>query len=235
MGYDRNLTIFSPAGRLFQVEYALEAVKRAPTVVGVRTRKAVVLAAYKQLSPLEESGLSHQVSKITDMIGLGASGISSDSRILLDYARMEAQANLMLYDEPVEVETLTRKLATLKQLYTQKAGVRPFGASLLVAGIDQDGGKLFQTDPSGAYWGFKAVAIGNGAVLAKNELESHYTNQLNLDQATQLAVKALDRASRRELTSSNVDMATISQDQLFKKASYNEIKGILQSLQKRRS
>ena len=134
----------------------------------------------------------------------------------------------------MEVETLTRKLSNLKQIYTQKAGVRPFGVSLLVAGIDQDGSQLFQTDPSGSYWGYKAVAIGNGAVLAKDELESNYNNQLSMEQAAKLALKALKRASRKELTTLDVDMATISKDNPYKKASNTEVEGILLNLQKRR-
>lgn len=160
-GYDRAITIFSPEGELYQVRYAGEAVKRGWATIGIKCADGVVLAAEKRkVSALIDLNSIEKVYMIDDHIGIAASGLLSDARVLIEYARQEAQTHKLLYDEPIDVELLTRRISDLKQMHTQYGGVRPFGAALIVGGVDKHGPRLFQTDPGGIYFGFYAVAMG---------------------------------------------------------------------------
>ncbi|MEM4699491.1 MAG: archaeal proteasome endopeptidase complex subunit alpha, partial [Candidatus Nezhaarchaeales archaeon] len=164
LGYDRAITVFSPDGRLFQVEYALEAVRRGWTTLGVKCVEGVVLAVEKKkILPLVDPSSMEKIWKIDEHVGVAYAGLASDGRVLIDRARVEAQINRLIYDEPIDIEMLTRRISDLKQLYTQHAGVRPFGVSFLIAGVDKTGPKLFMTEPSGAYAGYYATAIGAGS------------------------------------------------------------------------
>ncbi|MHA1595957.1 MAG: archaeal proteasome endopeptidase complex subunit alpha [Candidatus Baldrarchaeia archaeon] len=206
-GYDRAITIFSPDGRLFQVEYAMEAVKKGATAVGVKCKDGVVLSVEKKLLPLQEPMNVTKVFQIDEHVGVAIAGLTADARILIHYARLEAQLNRLNYDEPISVELLAKRIGDIKQLYTQHAGVRPFGVSLLIAGVDDKGPRLFMTDPSGTFWEFKAVAMGAGAQAAMELLEKEYRDDLSLDDAVMLALKALRKAMNGEIDSKKVEMA----------------------------
>ncbi|MBC7120688.1 MAG: archaeal proteasome endopeptidase complex subunit alpha [Candidatus Methanosuratus sp.] len=210
MGYDRAITIFSPDGRLFQVEYALEAVRRGWTAIGIRCRNGVILAVEKKrISPLIDPASMEKILKIDEHVGATFAGLSSDARILVERARQEAQINRMLYDEIIDVEVLTKKVSEVKQIYTQHAGVRPFGVALLIAGIDRFGPRLFMTEPSGAYAGYYAVAIGAGSQTATEFFEKNYQPDLEIDDAIMLALKALSSIVEGGLDSAKVEMAIL--------------------------
>jgi proteasome alpha subunit len=210
MGYDRAITIFSPDGRLFQVEYALEAVRRGWTALGIRCTDGVVLAVEKKkISPLIDPSSMEKILKVDDHVGATFAGLSSDARILVDRARQEAQINRMLYDETIDVEVLTKKVTEVKQIYTQHAGVRPFGVALLIAGVDKFGARLFMTEPSGAYAGYFAVAIGAGNQSVTEFFEKNYQQDISVDSAITLALKALATVVEGGLDPSRIEMAIL--------------------------
>lgn len=213
MGYDRAITIFSPDGRLFQVEYALEAVRRGWTALGVRCVDGVVIAVEKKkISPLIDPSSMEKILKIDEHVGATFAGLSSDARILIESARQEAQINRLLYDEMIDIEVLTKRISSIKQLYTQHAGVRPFGVSLLIAGVDKFGPRLFMTEPSGAYAGYYAVAIGAGSQTVTEFFEKNYTMNINLENAINLALRALSLVIEGGLDPTRVEMAIARKD-----------------------
>ncbi|MDH5806485.1 MAG: archaeal proteasome endopeptidase complex subunit alpha [Candidatus Methanomethylicaceae archaeon] len=213
MGYDRAITIFSPDGRLFQVEYALEAVRRGWTALGIRCVDGVVIAVEKKkISPLIDPSSMEKILKIDEHVGATFAGLSSDARILIENARQEAQINRLLYDELIDIEVLTKKISSIKQLYTQHAGVRPFGVSLLIAGVDKFGPRLFMTEPSGAYAGYYAVSIGAGSQSVTEFFEKNYNSNINLEDAINLALKALSLVIEGGLDSTRVEMAIARKD-----------------------
>ncbi len=231
MGYDRAITIFSPDGRLFQVEYAIEAVRRGTTAIGVKTSEGVVLAVEKRVMNLQDPESVEKIFVIDQHVGAAIAGLTADARILINQARIEAQINRLTYDEIISIETLTKKICDLKQLYTQHAGVRPFGVSLLIAGVDADGPKLFMTDPSGAYWGYKAQAIGAGAQTVKEILEKEYNENLTLNDSIKLSLKALKQVIEAEFAFNKLEIAVAkTDDRLFKILELEEVKSYIESL-----
>jgi proteasome alpha subunit len=192
--YDRAITVFSPDGRLFQVEYAMELVNRGATILGIRCSEGVVIGAEENVEPLEEEEYSWKIFKIDEHVAAAIVGLSSDARILIDQARVYAQSNRLTYDEPVDVEVITKRICDIKQLYTQHAGVRPFGVSIIFAGVDKTGTRVFGTHPSGTYRGFKATAQGAGRETVAGILKEEYKENMNLEETKKLAVKCLAKA-----------------------------------------
>jgi len=193
--YDRAITVFSPDGRLFQVEYALETVNRGATILGVTCSEGVVLGAEEKIeTKLQDPNFTWKLYEIDDHFGAAVVGLGSDARILIDQARVYSQSNRLMYDEPVDVEVITKRIGDIKQLYTQHAGVRPFGVSIIFGGVDKTGNKLFSTDPSGSYRGYKAVAVGIGRETVEGILKAEYKEDSTLDSAIKLAVKCLTKA-----------------------------------------
>jgi len=193
--YDRAITVFSPDGRLFQVEYALETVNRGATILGLICSEGIVLGAEEKIeSKLQDPSFTWKLYEIDDHLGAAVVGLGSDARILIDQARVSSQSNRLMYDEPIDVEIMTKRIGDIKQLYTQHAGVRPFGVSIIFGGVDKTGNKLFSTDPSGSYRGYKAVAVGIGRETVENILKAEYKEDLTLDSAIKLAVKCLVKA-----------------------------------------
>ena len=211
--YDRGITIFSPDGRLYQVEYAREAVKRGTASVGVRTPDGVVLAADKRSrSPLMEPTSVEKIHKADDHAGIASAGHVADARQLIDFARRQAQVNRLRYGEPVGVETLTKNITDHIQQYTQVGGARPFGVALLVGGVENGDPRLYETDPSGTPYEWKAVSIGADRSDIQEHLEEHYHDELGLDDGLGLALRAIASANDDELEASGVDVATIDAD-----------------------
>ena len=224
MGYDRAITVFSPDGRLFQVEYAREAVKRGATAIGVKTVSGVVLSADRRVaSRLLEADTIEKIYKIDEHICAATSGLVADARILIDRARLEAQINRLTYDEPITVKELARKICDFKQQYTQYGGVRPFGVSLLIAGVD-DVPKLYETDPSGALLEYKATAIGSGRNAVMEYFEKEYREDMSLDDMIIHSLVAMGKAIESELTVNGVEIGLISvDDKKFKELKPSEI------------
>ncbi|WP_297071717.1 archaeal proteasome endopeptidase complex subunit alpha [Thermococcus sp.] len=208
-GYDRAITVFSPDGRLFQVNYAREAVKRGATAVGVKWADGVVLAVEKRItSKLIEPSSYEKIFQIDDHIAAAPSGIIADARVLVDRARVEAQVYRLTYGEPVPLNVLVKKICDLKQAHTQYGGVRPFGAALLMAGVNERP-ELYETDPSGAYFEWKAVAIGSGRNTAMAIFEEHYSDDINLEGAAKLAILALAKTIE-EPSADGIEVAYIT-------------------------
>ncbi|MEM0100598.1 MAG: archaeal proteasome endopeptidase complex subunit alpha [Desulfurococcaceae archaeon] len=190
--YDRAITIFSPDGRIYQVEYAFEAVRRGWTTLGLKTKTAIVIAAEKRkISPLQDEKSVQKVFKIDDHIGASYAGMAGDGRILLDYAIQKALIHRFYYDEPIPVEYLAKLVCDVKQLYTQHAGVRPFGVSIIFAGIDDRGPQVYMTEPSGRYVGYYVAAIGEKSNTILEYLEKNYKHDVDPKESIKLAIEAV--------------------------------------------
>ena len=224
-GYDRAITIFAPDGRLYQVEYANEAVRRGTPAIGVKSPDGVVLVVQRRLSSkLEDSRFVHKIFKVDDHIGVAISGLHADARRLIDYARVVAQWNRLNFGEPILIAALTKQIGDLEQYYTQHAFARPFGVAMLIGGVD-DAPRLYSTGASGSYWGWRATAIGSGAEDAQAFLEKNYKKDLSLDDAIILAIKALRVAYKDKLNPDLMEISVIgTQDKEYKTLEPNEIK-----------
>ncbi|AAV46124.1 MULTISPECIES: archaeal proteasome endopeptidase complex subunit alpha [Haloarcula] len=208
--YDRGITIFSPDGRLYQVEYAREAVKRGTASIGVRTSDGVVLAVDKRIrSPLMERSSVEKIHKADDHIGIASAGHVADARQLIDFARRQAQVNQLRYGEPVGVETLTKEITDYIQQYTQVGGARPFGVALIIGGIVNGEPRLFETDPSGTPYEWKALAVGADRGDIRDYLEEHYDEGMDLDEGVDLALAALASVNDDELSPEGIGVATV--------------------------
>ncbi|MEM2905534.1 MAG: archaeal proteasome endopeptidase complex subunit alpha [Candidatus Bathyarchaeia archaeon] len=230
--YDRVITIFSPEGRLFQVEYAVEAVKRGATVLGVVSKEGVVLAAEEKApSKLQDPVFSWKIFQIDEHLGVAIVGLGADARVLIDQARLFAQSNRLTYDEPIDTEVLARRIADIKQIYTQHSGVRPFGVAMLFGGIDKDGPKLFVTLPGGDYWGYKAYALGAGSDAAVELLEAKHRDDMSLDEAIMLSLECLAKTVEGKLDARRVKMAVIgAADKRFRRLTDDEVNGYISKL-----
>ncbi len=218
MAYDRAITVFSPDGRLFQVEYAREAVKRGTTTVGLKFNKGVALIIDKRVtSRLIEADSIEKIFQIDEHIGCATSGLVADARVLVDYARITAQINKITYGEKIFVETLVKKVCDFKQNYTQYGGVRPFGTALLVAGVDACGTHLFETDPSGALVAYKAGSIGAGRNTVMDFLEENYKDNLDMDKVIMLGLEALQRASEEGISPEAIEIGVVAEGETFRK------------------
>lgn len=233
MGYDRAITIFSPDGKLYQVEYAFEAVRRGWTTLGIRTKYVVVLAVEKRkLNPLLDVNSLEKIFAVDDHIGATFAGFASDGRVLIDTARILAIRHRLLYDEPITVDYLAKMIADIKQAYTQHAGVRPFGVALILAGIDSRGTRLIMTEPGGQVTPYFAVAIGSGGQAASDFLEKNYKYDLDLDDTIILSLKALASAVEGKLTPENIEIGYITvEEKKFHKLSREEIEKYMSKLE----
>jgi len=208
-GYDRAITIFSPDGRLYQVEYAIETVRRGTLAIGVKVKEGVVLAVEEKTRKLQNPNISQKIFQVDDHICIAAAGYVPDARIQVDYSRVSAQTNRLIYDEPVEVEAIAKRIGDLNQQYTQYAGVRPFGVSLIIAGVDRNGAMLFSTDPSGTYLGYNGVAIGAGSDQVTEYLEKRYDSDMSLEDACILAIECVYMVSEDKVGTKHIKMALI--------------------------
>jgi proteasome alpha subunit len=235
-GYDRAITIFSPDGRLYQVEYALETVRRGSLAVGVRTDEGVVLAVEERGRKLQSGESVVKMFQIDDHIGAVGAGYIPDARIQVDNARVIAQSNRLVYDEPVDIETVAKRIADLNQQYTQYAGVRPFGVSLIISGVDENRGPVvFLTDPTGAYLGFDAIAIGAGSDQVNEYLEKNYDTGISLEQGVTLAIECIylvseDKTGVYHIKTAVVDakskkMRRLTEDEISKYAAGAKTRG----------
>ncbi len=210
--YDRAITVFSPDGRLFQVEYAREAVKTGSTSIGIVCSDGIVLLAHKRVSsPLLIGGSTEKIFNIDSHIAASSSGLVADARKLVDYARVEAQKHRLTFDEEIPIELLAKHVGDHIQFYTQYGGARPYGVSFLIAGLD-GGMRLFETDPSGALFEYKATAIGSGKKAVEELLEKEYKDGMTLEDGVKLGIKALKKVVEDKITPSLVDIALIRAD-----------------------
>lgn len=210
--YDRAITVFSPDGRLFQVEYAREAVKTGSTSIGMVCSDGVVLVAHKRISSVLLVSKSHEkIFQIDKHIAASSSGLVADARKLIDFARLEAQKHRLTYGEPIPTDVLSKRVGDHIQFFTQYAGVRPYGVSLLIAGVDGSS-RLFETDPSGALFEYKATAIGSGKKQVEEFFEKEYKDGLKLEEGIKLSLKALKKVVDEKLSPELVGISVISRD-----------------------
>jgi len=210
--YDRAITIFSPDGRLYQVEYAREAVKRGTASIGLTTADGVVLGAYKRVpNELMEAENVEKIFQIDEHIGAASSGHVTDARKLIDILRREAQVNRASYQEPIGVETVVRRLCDEMQKYTQQGGVRPFGVSVIVGGIENGKPRVFETDPSGSFYEWRATAIGEKSAEIKERFEDDYEDDLSTGEAVALAYEAVEETNE-EVTPESFEVAVVEKE-----------------------
>jgi len=208
-GYDRAITVFSPDGRLYQVEYAIETVRRGTIAVGIKSKDGIVIAVEEKPHKLQISETAQKIFQIDDHVGIAAAGYIPDARSQVDNARFFSQSNKMIYDESVDVETIAKHLADQCQQFTQYAGVRPFGVALILGGIDSKGSSLYLTDPSGTYISYDAVAIGSGSDQVTDFLEKSYKPDLSLEDAGALAIASIYIASEQKDGTEHIKMSQI--------------------------
>jgi proteasome alpha subunit len=225
IAYDRAITVFSPDGRLFQVEYAREAVKRGTTTVGLKYKEGVILIVDKRItSRLIEPASIEKIFQIDDHIGCATSGLVADARVLVDRARIVAQINEITYNRKIETKVLVKRLCDFKQTYTQYGGVRPFGTALLVAGVDETGARLFATDPSGAMIEYKATSEGAGRSEVIAFFERNYNEDLDLEGAMILGIKALATGSKERVNPDAIEIGFVDSTRKFRKLPPEETK-----------
>jgi len=227
--YSFSLTTFSPSGKLLQIEYALNAVQRGQTALGISAANGVVLATEKKLgSSLIDATDFHKIEMITPSIGIVYSGMGPDFRVLVRRSRKKALEYFRKYQDPISVRGLTQAAATVMQEFTQSGGVRPFGVSLLIAGVDHDGPQMYQVDPSGAYFGWKASAIGKNFVNAKTFLEKRHNDEMELEDAIHTALLTLKEGFEGEMTENNIELAVVSAEGVFRVLKPSEVKDYLE-------
>jgi len=223
-GYDRGITVFSPDGRLYQVEYAIETVRRGTLALGIKSTDGVILAVEEKTRKLQVSNVTQKIFQIDDHIGLAAAGYIPDARTQVDHARFFSQSNRLIYDEPVDVEGVAKNLADIAQQLTQYGGMRPYGVALIIAGVHKNGLGLFLTDPSGTYLGYHAVAIGAGSEQVTEFLEKNYKNDIPLDKACVLAIESIFTVSEEKTGTNHIRLAVIdSKNKTFKLISEEEV------------
>ncbi len=224
MAYDRAITVFSPDGRLFQVEYAREAVKKGSTALGIKFKNGVALISDKKIrSKLVERNSLEKIQLIDDYVASVTSGLVADARVLIDFARIGTQQEKITYGSLVNMENLVKKVADQMQQYTQFGGVRPYGVSMIFAGYDGIGQRLFDCDPAGTINEYKAVAIGAGKEAVTNFLEKEYKDDLTEKEAIALAIKALKSAVEEDSEFRSPEVASIVEGQKFKVYSSEEV------------
>ncbi|XP_076991854.1 proteasome subunit alpha-type 8 isoform X1 [Tamandua tetradactyla] len=258
--YDRAITVFSPDGHLFQVEYAQEAVKKgstavseqlpdhhpllrvrpipspanaATTLVGIRGTNIVVLGVEKKsVAKLQDERTVRKICALDDHVCMAFAGLTADARVVINRARIECQSHKLTVEDPVTIEYITRFIATLKQKYTQSNGRRPFGISALIVGFDDGIPRLYQTDPSGTYHAWKANAIGRSAKTVREFLEKNYTEDAvaNDSEAIKLAIRALLEVVQSG--GKNIELAVIRRNQPLKMFSAKEIESQVTEIEK---
>lgn len=211
-GYDMTPTMYSPDGRIYQVEYAIETVKRGTLAIGIKTNQGVVMAVEEKPRTLQTSNITQKIFQVDTHIGVAAAGYIPDARVQVDNARFFSQGNKMTYDEPVEIETVAKHLADQCHQYTQYSGVRPFGVALIIAGVDVKGESVYVTDPSGTYVPYAAVAIGAGSEEVSDFLEKAYKEDMSLEDAAALAVAAINLKAEKKEGIQHIKMARITSE-----------------------
>jgi len=210
MGYDRAITMFSPDGRLLQVEYAKKTVRQGSTAIGMVCSDGVLLVTDKRIvDSLIVPEAVEKVWQIDENIGATASGILSDARVLIEHAQLKAQQHRVTYDSQIDVLSVVKSICDLKQVCTQSGGLRPFGVSVLVAGVDKTGPKLFETDPTGIYFRYKATVIGEAEPEIEEILHKEYKESMTLEEGLKLLVKSLHKVLDKNFNVDRIDAITI--------------------------
>ncbi len=226
MGYDRTITMFSPDGRLLQVEYAKKTVRQGSTAIGMVCSDGIIFVTDKRIvDKLIVPESVEKIWQIDDHIGATASGILSDARVLIERAQLKAQQHKVTYDTPIDVISIVKDICDLKQICTQSGGLRPFGVSILVGGIDKDKPRLYETDPTGIFFEYKASVIGEGEIEIEEILNKEYKPEITIQEGLKLCLFALKKVLGNKFSIERIDAAYVRSDEMkFKKFS----KGIIE-------
>jgi len=232
-GYDMTPTMYSPDGRIYQVEYAIETVKRGTLAIGILSKEGVIMAVEEKPRTLQTTNVTQKIFQVDHHIGVAAAGYIPDARVQVDSARFFSQGNRMTYDESVEVATVAKHLADQSHQFTQYSGVRPNGVALIIAGVDQKGESIYVTDPSGTYVQYAAIAIGAGSDDVNAFLEKHYNADMSLDDAAALAIAAINLKAEQKEGINHIKMAKISSEaKVFEKISEADLQNYSQNASK---
>lgn len=235
MGYDRAITMFSPDGRLLQVEYAKKTVRQGSTAIGMVCSDGVLLVADKRIIDkmiIPES--VEKIFKIDDHIGAAASGIISDARVLIERAQVKAQQHAVTYESPVDTISIVKDMCALKQICTQSGGLRPFGVSIIIAGIDAEGPKIYETDPTGIFFQFKATVIGEGEPEIEEILAKEYKDSLTIEEGLKLALRALYQVLDKNFSVERIAAAAIKTDKrVFEELPRSVLERVLKDVKKK--
>lgn len=225
MGYDRAITMFSPDGRLLQVEYAKKTVRQGSTAIAMVCSDGLLFVTDKRIiDSLVVPEAVEKIWQIDEHIGATASGILSDARVLIERAQLRAQQHKITYDSPIDTLTIVKDICDLKQICTQSGGLRPFGVSVLVAGIDNHTPRLYETDPTGIFFQYMATAIGEGEVEVEEILHNEYSPNLTIEDGFKVSLKALKKVLGENFKVGRIDAAYINKDEKkFKKFSKEKI------------
>lgn len=232
-GYDRAATMFSPDGRLYQVEYASKIVSQGTTSAALKYSDGVIFGVDKNVqSKLMVPSSIEKLFKIDKHIGAVSAGLVGDARRLVQFSRQKATENLMYYDEPISVENLVKETANVMQIFTQYGGMRPFGVSLIIGGVDNTGNRLFESEPSGAIAEYNAVAVGKNKNKAMSVFEKEYRENISFDAGISLLVKALAKSldEKEKLEYQRLEFAFIDSSKAFKKILNERLKTYLNNI-----
>ena len=222
-------TMYSPDGRIYQVEYAIETVKRGTLAIGIKCNDGVIIAVEENPRALQVSSIAQKIFVVDKHIGVAAAGYIPDARVQVDNARFFSQSNKLTYDEPVEVETVAKHLADQCHQFTQYSGVRPYGVALIIAGVDLKGGAIYVTDPSGTYVSYAAVAIGANSDEVTDFLEKNYKPEMTLEDGAALATASINLKSEKKDDVKHVKMSWVKKDKkILEKVSESDIEKFAQ-------
>jgi len=239
-GYDRHITIFSPEGRLYQVEYAFKAVKaEGVTSIAVRGKDSVCFVTQRKVpDKLIDPSSVTRIFKITPYIGALFTGFLADARSNVQRARADAAEFRFKYGYEIPVDYLARMMADQAQVYTQQASMRPLAVVPMLIGIDEERGpQLFKVDPAGYYVGYKAASAGAKDQEADNFLEKKVKGmaELSLEEAVQTAIGALQNVLSEDFKASQLQVGVVSNasGRKFKELSQSEIEEHLTAISER--
>ncbi len=236
MGYDRAITMFSPDGRLLQVEYAKKTVRQGSTAIGMVCSDGILLVTDKRIvDSLVVPESVEKIFQIDDHIAAAASGILSDARVLIERAQLKAQQHRVTFDSPIDTVSIVKDICNIKQICTQSGGLRPFGVGILVAGIDDGEAKLFVTDPTGIFFQYKAAAIGEGETEIEEVLHKQYKDSMTIEDGLKVCVKALNKVLDDNFDAERLDCAYITKKELgFKRFSKAKLEKMLDEAKKKK-
>jgi proteasome alpha subunit len=229
--YDRAATMFSPDGRLYQVEYASKIVSQGTMGAACKYNEGIVFGAYKKItSKLLIPDSIEKIFAIDDHIVAVSAGLVGDARRIVGIARQKAQENRVYYEEQIHVETLAKEVSNVKQVFTQYGGMRPFGISMIIGGVDSTGKRLFETEPSGALAEYHAIAIGKNRDKAMDLFEKEWKENLSLENAVKMILRALEQGldEKEKLDASKLQFMFVdNKGRKFTPISSDEVKGFL--------
>ncbi len=213
MGYDRAITVFSPDGRILQIEYAKKAVSAGAMALGVIYKDGVLLVSDRRITEkLLVAESVKKIAQIDDHIIATFSGYTMDARIIIKRLRVFAQQHKLTYGEEIDTEGVVKYMSDISQAYTQYSGIRPFGISFLIAGVDKKGSQLIMTEPSGIYMSYYAKAIGMGAPDANKALEKKYKENMKLEDAKKLAKEVFKEVLNEEFSAERLEAMAVTKD-----------------------